>query len=127
MLYVQNKLFNIITLNETRLNMRSVLNGEIEIPGYNIVRCDRNRIGGGVAMYIRSHIPYTIREDLLPYNLELICVEITKPKLSKPLLITTWHRPPNYSVELFSEFEIFLKLLEDENKEIIITGDLMQL
>ena len=119
---MQNKLFDIITLNETRLDS-SVLNGEIEIPGYDIVRRDRNRSGGGVAMYIRSNIPYTIRKDLFPDNLELICVEIKKFK-SKSQLITTWYRPPNSSVELFSEFENFLKLLEDENKEIIITGDL---
>ncbi len=79
--------------------------------------------GGGVAMYIRSNIPYTIRKDLFPDNLELICVEIKNFK-SKPQLITTWYRPPNSSVELFSEFENFLKLHEDENKEIIITGDL---
>ena len=48
---MQNKLFDIITLNETRLDS-SVLNGEIEIPGYDIVRRDRDRSGGGVAMYI---------------------------------------------------------------------------
>ena len=122
LLYMQSKPFDIITLNETRLDS-SVLNGEIEIPGYDIVRRDRNRNGGGVGMYIISHIPYTIRKDLFPDNLELICVEIKKPK-SKPFLITTWYRPPNSSVELFSEFENFLKLLEDENKEIIITGNL---
>ena len=56
LIYMQNKLFDIITLNETRLDC-SVLNGEIEIPGYDIVRRDRNRSGRGVAMYIRSHIP----------------------------------------------------------------------
>ena len=77
LLYMQNKHFDIITLNETRLDS-SVLNGEIEIPGYDIVRRDRNRSGGGVAMYIRSNIPYTIRKDLFPDNLELICVEIKK-------------------------------------------------
>ena len=116
---MQNKLFDIITLNETRLDC-SVLNGEIEIPGYDIVRRDRNRSGGGVAMYIRSHIPYIVRKDLMTDSLELICVEIKKLK-SKPLLITTWYRPPNSSIELFSDFENFLELLEDENKEIIIT------
>ena len=39
---MQDKLFDIITLNETRLDS-SVLNGEIEIPSYDIVRRDRNR------------------------------------------------------------------------------------
>ena len=93
---MQSKLFDIITLNETRLDC-SVLNGEIEIPGYDIVRRDRNRSGGGAAMYIRSHIPYIVRKDLMTDSLELLCVEIKKLK-SKPLLITTWYRPPNSSI-----------------------------
>ena len=117
---MQNKPFDVITLNETRLD-DSVLNGEVEIPGYDIVRRDRNRNGGGVAIYIRNNIPFTIRKDLMPDNLELLCVELKKPK-SKPLLISTWYRPPNSSCELLNDFEQFLKL-DDENKEIIITGD----
>ena len=108
-------------MNETRLD-DSVLNGEVEIPGYDIVRRDRNRNGGGVAIYIRNNIPFTIRKDLMPDNLELLCVELKKPK-SKPLLISTWYRPPNSSCELLNDFEKFLKQLDDENKEIIITGD----
>ena len=55
----------------------------------------------------------------------VICIEVKKPK-SKPLLIATWYRPPNSSIELFSYFNLkkFLQLVDDENKEIIITGDL---
>ena len=66
---------------------------------------------------------YSNREDVAVENIELICLEVKKPK-SKPLLIATWYRPPNSSIELFSDFEKFLQLLDDENKEIIITGDL---
>ena len=51
-------------------------------------------------------------------------VSRTKKPKSKPLLIATWYRPPNSSIELFSDFEKFLQLVDDENKEIIITGDL---
>ena len=84
---------------------------------------DRNRNGGGVSMYIKKNIPYSNREDLAVENIELICIEVKKPK-SKPLLIATLYRPPNSSIELFSDFEKFLQLVDDENKEIIITGDL---
>ena len=45
----------------------------------SIVRRDRNRNGGGVAMYIRSCITFTNRNDLVPESLEQICVEINKP------------------------------------------------
>ena len=84
---------------------------------------DRNRNGGGVATYIRNNIPYIIRQDLVSEAIELLCIEVRKPK-SKPLLIATWYRPPNSSHDLFYKFENFLKLAEDENMEIIITGDL---
>ena len=43
---------------------------------------------------------------------------------SKPLLISTWYRPPSAKIELFEKFENFLKLIDNEGKDIIITGDL---
>ena len=51
--------FDILTLNETRLDS-SILDCEVQIPGYDIIRSDRNRYGGGVAIYIRTIIPYII-------------------------------------------------------------------
>lgn len=118
---MQSKAFDILTINETRLD-NSVPDCEVEIPGYDIVRLDRNRNGGGVAMYIRKNIPYINRQDLAPHALELLCIEVRKPK-SKPLLVATWYRPPNSSHDLFQNFEQFLKQVDDENKEIILTGD----
>ena len=76
--------FDILTLNETRLD-NSILDCEVQIPGYDIIRSDRNRNGGGVAMYIRTVIPYIIRKDLSQDTLELLSIEVKKPK-SKPLL-----------------------------------------
>ena len=114
--------FDILTLNETRLD-NSILDCEVQIPGYDIIRSDRNRNGGGVAMYIRTVIPYIIRKDLSQDTLELLSIEVKKPK-SKPLLISTWYRPPSAKIELFEKFENFLKLIDNEDKDIIITGDL---
>ena len=71
----------------------TVADHEISIRGYDIMRKDRNRNGGGVAIYIRSVINYKERHDLQDDNLETITVEISKPK-SKPFLINTWYRPP---------------------------------
>ena len=47
---MHDKPFDILTLNETRLD-DSIPNSEIKISGYDIVRRDRNRNSGGVAMY----------------------------------------------------------------------------
>jgi hypothetical protein len=70
----------------------AVPNHEIKLNGYEIVRKDRNRHCGGVAIYIRNSINYIIRDDLFDENLETITIEISKPK-SKPFLINCWYRP----------------------------------
>ena len=56
-------------LYETRLE-QGILNSEIYIPGYEIVRHDRNRNGGGVCFYIKTAINYSVRTDLNINNLE---------------------------------------------------------
>ena len=40
------------------------------------------------------------------------------------MLISTWYRPPSAKIELFQKFENFLKLIDNEDRDIIITGDL---
>ncbi|CAB3997753.1 Hypothetical predicted protein [Paramuricea clavata] len=51
-----------------------------------------------------------------------VCIEVRKPN-AKPILISTWYRPPNSNSEILDSFEIFLQNIDKENKEIIITGD----
>ena len=50
--------------------MTGILNSEIYLPGYEIVRRDRNRNGGGVCFYIKTAISYSVRTDLNIKNLE---------------------------------------------------------
>ena len=47
---MSTKSVDILAINETRLDC-TISNGEINIPGYVIERKDRNRSGGGVALY----------------------------------------------------------------------------
>ena len=42
--------------------------------GYSIVRNDRNRDGGGVAIYYRNCTNTVLRYDLIPEDLEAICI-----------------------------------------------------
>ena len=91
--------------------------------GYDIIRRDRNRHGGGVAFYVAQSLTYVNRQDLLSHeDLEILTVEIKKPK-SKPFLVTTWYRPPDSKVEIFDKFESELLKLDQEDKESIIMGD----
>ena len=113
--------FDILAINETRLN-DIVSDDEVDIRGYNIIRQDRNRNGGGVCIYIRTNIIYAIRSDLKSKKLESLSIEVQKPR-SKPFVITTWYRPPNSPAELFQHFENLIGKVDTENTEHIILGD----
>ena len=76
-----------------------------------------------MCIYLRSSINYAIRNDLIPTDLEAVCIEISKPH-SKPFLVTTINRPPLASADFFNSFENFIKAIDDENKESYILGDL---
>jgi exonuclease III len=87
-IFITKNSFDVLCINETRLDS-SIYNSEVEIAGYDLIRKDRNRNGGGVAIYVRNVIPYINRTELSPDTVEAICLEIRKPK-SKPLLVSTW-------------------------------------
>ena len=72
--------FDILAINESKI-VYSIPVSEIHVNklnNYPIVRLDRNRFGGGVAIYIKNTIPYSVRTDFALGNLEMICVQITR-------------------------------------------------
>ena len=52
----------IIGISESKHD-ETLLDKDIQIKGYNILRSDRNRYGGGVACYIRDYICLNLREQ----------------------------------------------------------------
>ena len=50
---------DIVCLTETWLD-NSITNDELSIPGLNLIRLDRNRRGGGVALYININFVYKV-------------------------------------------------------------------
>ena len=113
---------DILSINETRLD-RSIDDKELQINGYNIVRKDRNREGGGVAIYYRDHLDVKDRKDLVPENIESVCIEVSLTKC-KPLLITSLYRPPSARLAIFDEIQRLIENIDGENKEMILVGDL---
>ena len=75
---------DVFAINESKID-NSVKDSEISISGYNMIRKDRNRFGGGV--YIREIYSFYERKDLNSDDLEMICIEICKPR-SRPFLIS---------------------------------------
>ena len=117
-----NKFIDLIAFNETRLDP-NITDNMVSLHGYDVIRKDRSRNGGGVCIYLRSSTNYKIRKDLVPPELEAVCVEIIKPH-SKPFLVTTVYRPPSSLPEFFDDVEKLIKAIDNENKEVYILGDL---
>ena len=114
---------DILAVNETKLD-KSVLDSYITTENYSEpVRSDRNRHGGGVAVFVKESISYSVRTDLpIGGDLEIVCIEV-KPKCSSPFVILAWYRPPKYDTLSFTELEHVLKVLDSEGKEIISIGE----
>ena len=115
---------DVLAINETKLDS-TVNDNEVYIPGYEIIRRVRylkGISGGGVCLYVRSTINYSIRSDLST-ELETVTIEIRKPR-SKPFVVFTWYRPPNSLVDIFRFFEAFIGELDSENMEYRVLGDL---
>ena len=114
-LEAENKI-DIIAVNETKLE-NTIDDSVVSINDFIFLRRDRNRYGGGVAMFIRNTIDFKHHTDLQCSNLEILCIEM-KPKFSKPFLVLAWYRPPKYEHETLDEIEILLKTVENETKRL---------
>ena len=111
-----------LAINESKLD-DTISDTEVYIHGYIIIRKDRSRSGGGVVLYIRENLSYTNRIDLVPEDLEMVCVEINLPH-SRSFLVSTWYRPPSTEMQLFDEYEKFVQRCDIEHKQLILIGDI---
>ena len=119
---MSNKLLdiNIMSFGETRLNS-TIPDSMIRIDGYDIIRKDRSRSGGGVCIYIRNTINYQIRTAPV---LEVICIKISKPHSRPAFIVVVVYRPSDASPDFFIHLENLLKKIDNENQGIYILGDL---
>lgn len=97
--------FDIFVINEFKID-ELIFDNEISIFGYNFIRKDWNRVGGGVVLYIWDNILFFDREDLVFSSFEMVCVEINC-LYSKFFFVCIWYRFLNLDMDLFNECEIF--------------------
>ena len=110
-----------MVVNETKIDDK-VEDQLIAIDDYSLKRCDRNRNGGGVALYVKNTVNFKPREDFPNKSLELICIEV-EPKSSLPFIILRWYRPPSSPGSCVECLEENLRYFDGENKEMILLGD----
>ena len=98
----------------------TIPNLEVNLPGYDILRGDRNRNGAGVACYIRKGLCFNTRA-LNCKQIENIIFGIVLSKL-KLVTISIFYRPPNQAnfMELIAKGFSHINL---KDNEIYLLGD----
>ena len=114
--------FDIFCLCETLIDM-NVGNHEIDIPGYSIEMCNRNRHGGGVLMYVKDGITYyTNITHMTSSSVESTWINIKHTDES--LAAGVMYRPPSANAEYFSNMLDQLDHVHSEYDNVILLGDL---
>ena len=119
--------FDIIGITETWLTKSNSDLYDIDI--YTHFNQTRNgKMGGGVSLFVRSHINCVIRSDLCLMDnfIEVLFVEMPKRSsgLMKKVLIGVVYRPPNSDIQLFIEkITELLNGVRNENKTLYLMGD----
>ena len=83
---------------------------------------EKCRHGGGVCIFIKNNLNFRNREDLPKVNLEFLAIEVCKPH-SRPSLVVTWYKPPNSPLSIFSSFQGVIDMIDAENLESYLLGD----
>ena len=113
---------HIFTISETHLEP-AFDNTAVSIQGYNLYRKDRNRFGGGIAIYIQSHIPVEPMDDLTTEGIEALWVMVHISH-TKPFLIGCCYRPPDADIKYLSDMCSMVDKATDGNREIYFLGDM---
>jgi hypothetical protein len=108
----------IIAISETWFEKSNSKLSAHSIPGYSLIKISRDRIGGGVAIYVNKKIPY---RELNHTNQEEINIVRLELQLNdKWIKFVAFYRP------LHAHLDKFLKLIEtdlDTNQPLIMCGD----
>ena len=96
---------DIVCITETWLN-ENVLDSEICIPNYQLVRLDRNRQGGGIALYIANYLSYSLICSG-PDTLEFLAISIKQPQ--GDVAIALLYRPPSSPISYFDSLSAILE------------------
>ena len=125
--------YDIISLTETHLS-ENICDNEVEIENYQMFRHDRlkhGRRGGGVACYIKNHIPVKLLKNLYNEQIESIWIQVSTQNRhntsNKNCIIGTCYRPPNQSGAEQKYFIDYLascfETLENMKCNFVLLGD----
>ena len=110
---------HVICITESWLDTH-ISDQELSIDGYNIIRRDRNRHGGGVALYISTNLSYKI----IFVGTSIECIFVTVEISSCKVNVCVFYCPPSSNVEylenLYNNLSSFYPFLLNN---FILIGD----
>ncbi len=87
---------HIFAVSDTHLDS-SIQNSELLVNGFSFFRRDRNKHGGGVAIFVQSHLPVKERSDFMLNDVAL-WFQVHLHHL-KPVLVSWCYRPPDANAD----------------------------
>jgi exonuclease III len=119
--------FNFIALTETWFTEAS--RDLYDLDNYNHESFFRTkRRGGGVSLFVKDNISYTLRSDLNMFNndAETIFIEVSKNMFNtdRNIIVAVIYRAPNREINSFNEtLNNVLNTIKNENKICYLLGD----
>ena len=95
---------HVIGINETEIDS-AIIDSHIALDEYDVIRKDRNSVGGGVALYVHKSVDFKRCDDLINSDIQAISAKI-KIGNYKPFLVTSIYRPPGKPVAYFHDIEL---------------------
>ena len=111
---------HVMGLSETWLD-ESVDDAEIDMTGFRVYRKDRNRNGGGVAVYVSDDVKSVRRYDLEEEGVEALWIQVKMKKLQ--VLICNMYRPPDALVAWMDSLATILERAVQEKLSVVMLGD----
>ena len=116
---------DIICLTETWLKP-TVSDAEVQIPGFNIIRKDREKRGGSVCVYIRNHISakeINISQVSSNEHIEILSLKI-QVNMNKSIVVTTIYRSPSAPISAMDDIHDLLEYHVSSKLDFFIVGDM---
>ena len=122
-LEIESQPYDIMIFTETWLNP-NIPNSDISIPNFSqVFRRDRiQRLGGGVAIYVRDDIYAVERPDLFVNDIEALWVEVRTNR--RKIIVGGIYRPPDANNQYWQLMEQSIDLAFNSNCDnILVAGD----
>ena len=113
----------VLALSETWLDSL-VGNSEIHLPGYSSFRCDRNRSGGGVAIYCLDSLTCSLLScGTSPAGVEFLWVSVKPGCFNPSLALGCFYRPPSSQSKSVLDVCDNIKSMMLTSKHLVACGD----